>query len=156
MRKTGQGFTLIELLVASIILITLTGAVLVNYNSYNETQQVRQAALTLKNNLRYAQSRSINGEKPGVGCTQLDGYVVSFTETSYTTKTQCDGTPVDPGQTVSLFSGLVFNPVPTSLLFRVLSQGLDSDATITIVGRSKSYKVVVSRSGDISEVTQAL
>lgn len=152
----SAGFTLIELLVASIILLTLTGAVLVNYNSYNETQQARQAALTLKNNLRYAQSRAINGEKPEIGCTQLDGYVVSFTETSYTTKAQCDGTPSDLGQTVSLSSGLVFNPVPTSLLFRVLSQGSDNDATITIVGRSKSYKVVVSRSGDISEVTQAL
>lgn len=149
------GFTLIELLVASVILITLTGAVLVNYNNYNETQKTRQAVLTLKNNLRYAQSRAYNGEKPESGCTQLDGYLVSFASTSYTTQAQCGGTPVDPAQQVLLTSGLSFSPIPTPMLFRVLSQGLDSDVTITIVGLSKSFQVVVSKSGDMSEVTQA-
>lgn len=153
----SAGFTLIELLVASIILLTLTGAVLVNYNNYNGTQQARQAALTLKNNLRYAQSRAINGEKPEIGCTQLDGYVVSFTETSYTTKAQCGGLPVDPAQTVLLAGGLKFpTPTPPPMLFPVLSHGLDRDVTITITisELSKSYQVTVSKSGDISEVTQ--
>ena len=154
MRRAG--FTLIELLVASTILITLTGAVLVNYNTYNETQRARQAVLTLKNNLRSAQSRAINGEKPIDCSTSLDGYVVSFTEISYTTQAQCGGLPVDPVQTVQLATGLTFIPVPSSMLFRVLSHGLDNDTTITIVGLSKSYQIVVSRSGDISEVTQAL
>ncbi len=157
MRRAEQGFTLIELLVASIILITLTGTVLVNYNSYNETQRARQAVLTLKNNFRYAQSRAYNGEKPA-GCTQLDGYIVSFTETSYTTEAQCGGVPiVDSAQTVSLSGGLKFpTPTPPPMLFRVLSGGLDNDATITIEGLSKFYQVVVSKSGDISEVTQVL
>lgn len=150
-----SGFTLIELLVASTILLTLSGVVLVNYNNYNETQKARQAVLTLKNNLRYAQSRAYNGEKPESGCTQLDGYLVSFASTSYTTQAQCGGTPVDPAQQVFLTSGLSFSPVPSPMLFRVLSQGLDSDVTITIVGISKSFQVVVSKSGDIGEVTQA-
>ena len=154
MRETGAGFTLIELLVASIILITLTGAVLVNYNSYNETQKSRQGVLTLKNNLRYAQSRAYNGEKPDTGCTRLDGYLVSFAPLSYTTQAQCAGLPVDPVQQVLLSSGLAFSPVPSPILFRVLSQGLDSNVTITIVGLSKSFQVVVNKSGDISEVTQ--
>lgn len=149
------GFTLIELLVASVILITLTGAVLVNYNSYNETQKARQAVLTLKNNLRYAQSRAYNGEKPESGCTQLDGYLVSFASTSYTTQAQCGGTPVDPAQQVLLTSGLSFSPIPTPMLFHILSQGLDNNVTITIVGLSKSFQVVVSKSGDIGEVTLA-
>lgn len=151
----SSGFTLIELLVASAILLTLSGVVLVNYNSYNENQRVRQAALTLKNNLRYAQSRAYNGEKPESGCTQLDGYLVSFASSSYTMQAQCGGTPVDPAQQVLLTSGLSFSPIPTPMLFRVLSQGLDNNVTITIVGLSKSFQVVVSKSGDISEVTQA-
>lgn len=153
----SSGFTLIELLVASTILITLSGAVLVNYNNYNGKQKARQAVLTLKNNLRSAQSRAYNGEKPGVGCTQLDGYVVSFTETSYTTKAQCGGTPVDnTAQTVTLATGLKFVPIPSSMLFRVLSHGLDRDVTITIniAQLSKSYQVTVSKSGDMSDVTQ--
>lgn len=158
MRKVGQGFTLIELLVVSIILLTLTGAVLVSYNNYNGTQKARQAVLTVKNNLRSAQSRAYNGEKPAAGCnTSLDGYVVSFTETSYTTKAQCGGTPVDnTAQTVTLATGLKFNPVPASMLFRVLSHGLDRDVTITITISEllKSYQVTVSKSGDISEVTK--
>lgn len=150
-----QGFTLIELLVASIILITLSGAVLVNYNSYNQTQQARQAVLTLKNNLRYAQSRAYNGEKPGSGCTRLDGYLVSFSTTSYTAQAQCQGALAGQAQQVFLTGGLSFSPVPSSVLFRILSQGLDNDVTITVIGLSKSYKVVVSKSGDISEVTLA-
>lgn len=154
MRETGAGFTLIELLVASIILITLTGAVLVNYNSYNETQKSRQGVLTLKNNLRYAQSRAFNGEKPAADCLRLDGYVVSFAATSYTTRAQCAGLPVDPTQQVLLSGGLAFSPVPSPILFRVLSQGLDSNVIITMVGLSKSFQVVVSKSGDISEITQ--
>lgn len=151
----SAGFTLIELLVASIILITLSGAVLANYNNSNENQRARQAILTLKNNFRFAQSRAFNGEKPD-GCTRLDGYIVSFTDTSYTTRAQCDDTPVDPGQQVVLSGGLTFSPVPSSLLFRVLTQGLniDSDVTITIVGQSKSYKIVVSKSGDISDISE--
>jgi len=155
LRKTGAGFTLIELLVASIILITLSGAVLVNYNNYNETQRARQAVLTLKNNLRYAQSRAYNGEKPSPGCPRLDGYVVSYAATSYTTQAQCGGTPTGQAQQVFLAGGLSFSPVPSPMLFRILSQGLDSNVTITIVGLSKSFQIVVSKSGDISEVTLA-
>lgn len=158
MRRTGAGFTLIELLVASTILLTLTGAVLVNYNNYNETQRTRQAVLTLKNNLRSAQSRAYNGEKPTLCNISLDGYVVSFTETSYTTQAQCGGLPVvDTDQTVTLATGLKFIPVPASMLFRVLSHGLDRDVTITIntAQLSKSYQIIISKSGDISEVTLA-
>lgn len=155
--KAPNGFTLIELLVASTILLTLSGVVLVNYNNYNENQRVRQAVLTLKNNLRFAQSRAFNGEKPADDCIRLDGYLVSFTTTSYTTQAQCEGLPVDPAQLVSLSSGLTFpTPPPPPMLFRVLSGGLDSDVTITIVGILRSFQVVVSKSGDISEVTQAL
>ncbi len=150
------GFTLIELLVASTIILTLSGVVLVNYNSYNETQRARQAVLTLKNNLRFAQSRAYNGEKPSSSCTRLDGYLVSFLVSSYTMQAQCAGLPVDPAQQVLLSGGLAFSPVPSPILFRVLSQGLDSNVTITMVGLSKSFQVVVSKSGDISEVTQAL
>ena len=151
MRRAG--FTLIELLVASTILLTLTGAVLVNYNTYNETQRARQAMLTFKNNLRSAQSRAYNGEKPAVCSTPLDGYIVAFTDTSYTTQAQCGGSAVGDAQTVTLASGLKFpTPTPPPMLFRVLSHGLDNDATITIEGLSKSFQVVVSKSGDISEV----
>ncbi|MEK9143594.1 MAG: type II secretion system protein [Patescibacteria group bacterium] len=151
MRSTG--FTLIELLVASIIIITLTGAILVNYNLYNETQRARQAVLTLKNNFRFVQSRAYNGEKPD-DCTRLDGYLVTFATNSYTMQAWCEGLSAGESQQVLLSKGLSFSPVPSSLLFRVLSQGLDSTVTITIVGISKSFQVVVSKSGDISEVKQ--
>lgn len=152
--KAPNGFTLIELLVVSIILLTLSGAVLVNYNSYNENQRAHQAVLTLKNNLRFVQSRAYNGEKPD-DCTRLDGYGVSFATTSYTMQAQCVGLPAGQPQQVFLAGGLVFSPVPSPMLFRILSGGLDSDVTITIVGISRSFQVVVSKSGDISGVTQA-
>lgn len=153
--KAPNGFTLIELLVVVAIIMVVTGGVIVNYTAYNDAQKVRQGALTVKNNLRFAQSRAYNGEKPASGCTVLAGYRVTFAARSYATQAQCSEGLAGSEQTVMLESGLSFSPVPDDILFRVLSRGTDRDVTIKITGSSRTYQFQVTRSGDMSEVSQS-
>lgn len=153
-QKHGAGFTLIELLVSVAIIMVITGGVIVNYNTYNDAQKTRQAALTVKNNLRFAQSRSYNGEKPASGCTVLLGYQVNFAATAYTVQANCTEGLAGAAQSYTLETGITFSPVPSTITFRVLSRGIDTDTTIKAVGSSKSYQFQVARSGDMSEVTQ--
>jgi len=152
--RVPNGFTLIELLVSVAIIIVMTGGVIVNYNTYNDSQRTRQAVLTVKNNLRFAQSRAYNGEKPTSGCTELIGYQVSFTATTYTVQAKCSGGLAGAAGDFSLDSGISLSPVPAAITFGVLSRGIDTDTAIIAVGSGKSYQFLVSRSGDMSEVTQ--
>lgn len=152
--KAPDGFTLIELLVSAIIIMVVAGGVIVNYNNYNDAQKTRQATLTVKNNLRFAQSRATSGEKPATGCTVLLGYRVTFATNSLTMQAECSEGLVGDQQTVALESGLSFSPVPADVLFGVLSRGIDTDVTIKVTGRSRTYQFQVTRSGDMSEVTQ--
>lgn len=152
--KAPDGFTLIELLVSAIIIMVVSGGVIVNYNNYNDAQKTRQATLTVKNNLRFAQSRAYNGEKPGDGCTVLLGYRVTFATNSYTMQAECRDGLVGGQQTTLLQSGLSFSPPPADVLFRVLSRGMDTDVTIKVTGANRTYQFQVTRSGDMSEVTQ--
>lgn len=152
--KAPNGFTLIELLVSVAIIIVMTGGVIANYNSYNDSQRTRSSVLTVKNNLRYAQGRAYNGEKPTSGCTQLLGYQVRFTATTYSVQASCTEGLVGSAQDFSLDSGISFSPAPPAIMFRVLRSGIDTDTTIIAVGSGKSYQFLVSRSGDMSEVTQ--
>ncbi len=152
--KAPNGFTLIELLVSVAIIIVMTGGVIVNYNTYNDSQRTRSAVLTVKNNLRYAQGRAYNGEKPTSGCTQLKGYQVDFTATTYSVQAYCTEGLAGTAQDYLLDSGISFFPVPPAITFGVLSRGIDTDTAIIAIGSGKSYQFQVMRSGDMSEVTQ--
>lgn len=152
--RAPNGFTLIELLVSVVIIMIVAGGVIVNYNNYNDAQKTRQAALTIKNNLRFAQSRAYNGEKPANGCTQLLGYRVTFATSSYTVQAQCSEGLAGEQQSISLVSGVSFSPVPSDILFRVLSRGIDADTTVKVTGANRSYQFQVTRSGDMSDITQ--
>ena len=149
-----KGFTFIELLVAVGLSLLLVGAIIVNYNSYNDDQKLKQAALTFKNNLRFAQTQAFSGKKPSSGCTQLIGYTVSFTSSAYTIQAKCSEGMVGETWATPLPTGIIFSPLPSSFTFGVLSQGLlGSDAvTVTLAGSSKSYGIQVSPGGDINDL----
>lgn len=153
--KAPSGYTFIELLVTVAIVLVMTGGVIVNYNTYNDTQKTRAVALTVKNNLRFAQGRAYNGEKPPEGCSVLLGYQVNFTASTYTVQAKCSEGLAGTAQNFSLETGISLSPVPSTVTFRVLSRGIDTDTTIKVVGPGKSYQFGVTRSGDMSEVTQA-
>jgi len=157
-----KGFTLIELVVSVAISLVVTGFIIVNYNSYNEIQTLKQAALTLKNNLRYAQSKASTGGKPTPTppmvspiCTKLTGYTVSFVENAYSIQASCDPEGlVGEMRSIDLPSGVTFSPVPLPFSFPVLSRGttLDTVTILQLIGSGKQYGIQVSPGGDISDV----
>jgi len=153
------GFTLIELLVVMTIIGILFGIGVAQYMNFNRSQILEQAVQELKNNLRLAQTKALNGEKPE-GCSILDGYKVSFfsggtsSPDSYVIQAICSGNPVGPSQSFSLPSVVKFvSPLSSPILFRVLAQGTDlsSDLTINIVftGTLLQKSVTVSKNGKI-------
>lgn len=75
--REQTGFSLIELLVVLSILAILTTIGLVSFLNYNRAQALTTASRDLRNNLRFAQSKAIVGEKPA-GCTTLSGYSLGF------------------------------------------------------------------------------
>jgi len=152
--SNNKGFTLVEVIVSVGIAISLIGAIIVNYNAHNDTQTLKQAALTLKNDLRLAQSKALAGEKPASDCTELVGYSITFSVGSYSLRAQCSPEgAIGPTTTVTLPSGVTFSPLPSSFTFRVLSRGttLAGVTPITLMGFAKSYRLEVSTGGDISD-----
>lgn len=149
-----KGFTLIELIVTVGVVLLIAGGVVANYNNYTDNQRVRQAALTLKNDLRFVQARAFSAEKPTGGCSELVGYVISFTNTNYSIQSQCIEGPVGSIATVNLPTGITFFPIPSSLTFRVLTRGIanDNPVTITLVGRMKQYRLQINPKGDINDL----
>lgn len=149
-----RGFTMIELIITVSISMLLIGGIVVNYNSFNDTQVLKQAGLTLKNNLRLAQVKATSAEKPESGCTQLVGYTATFSTSSYTTQAQCTEGLVGGAATVVLPSGVTFFPIPTSVTFAALTQTLLSGTSVnvTLQGRSKSYLIQVSTNGEVTDV----
>lgn len=149
----NRGFTLIEMLVAIGISLLVVGGLIVNYNSYNDTQKLKQSALTLKNNLRLAQTQAVASKKPSSGCTQLLRYDASFTSTGYTLSAQCTQGQAGDVNTVVLPSGITFSPVGGTLSFSVLTGGIGKDAvTVTLAGSTKSYAIQVASNGTINDL----
>jgi len=161
MKKIMSGFTLIELLVVMAIIGILFGVGVAQYMSFNRSQILEQAAQELKNNLRLAQTKAANGEKPS-DCPVLDGYKVSFSPggannpDTYRIIAVCGGSEAGESKTFSLPSVVKFNPLPSpsEVLFKVLAQGtnLENDYLtigLKFTGTSLQRTVTVSKQGKI-------
>lgn len=150
-----DGYSLIELLVVMAIIAILAVFGIAAYQQFNKTQTLRQAAMTVKNDLRKAQTRAMASEKPTTGCTALDGYKVSFTSANtYQIQAKCSnglGSPTD----YSLPTGInfTFTSYPATFLFKVLGQGVDISSSSVIVigicGFNKLYRITVTTGGEI-------
>jgi prepilin-type N-terminal cleavage/methylation domain-containing protein len=119
----SAGFSLIELLVVSVIILGMTAVGVSNYSSFTDTQKLKQAGRTLKNDLRFIQTRSASGLKPS-SCNSADrlvSYRVTFTLTKYTYQPVCASGLADPAQTVTLPNGVTFSPIPATFEFQVLT-----------------------------------
>jgi prepilin-type N-terminal cleavage/methylation domain-containing protein len=153
-----KGFTLLEVIVSVAIALLLTGFIVANYNTYNDTQKLKQAALTLKNDLRFAQGKALSGDKPVTdppSCTQLVGYTLVFYENYYTMQPECTPEGLQaPVTQINLTTGITFSPVPSSFTFRVLSRGtsLGSPVSFILSGNNTQYGIQVSPGGDISDM----
>lgn len=151
-----KGFTFIEILVTIAITMLLFSGTAASYSRFTDESRLKQAALTVKNDLRLAQNKAISGEKPlNMSCDQLIGYVVTFTDKSYSVQAQCNPNQVNaPIKTVSLGNTVSFVPVPAPITFGVLTQGVNisSDETITLSGANKTYKFTLSPQGEITDL----
>lgn len=150
-RIHSQGFSIIELLVVGGIILMLTGFIVVNYNNFNTVERLRQYGRNLRVDLRFVQNRASSGLKPA-GCTTLQGYQVSFTADTYTYQALCSNGLQGSAKVVTLRDGIVFNPVPGSIVFNVLNGTVREDRTIVLTSFGRSYQIQVSRSGDINDV----
>jgi len=156
-RRESTGFTLIEMIISVVILLLLLGLTLVGYASYNEKHKVKQAALTLKSDLRMARMNAISGNKPSSCVAQGDtfeGYTVSFTESSYTVVPRCHLSNEITGEkvVVDLPLPVIFSPVPSSFVYYPVTQGVSSGQSIILTSGSTSVTLVIDgRSGEVSD-----
>lgn len=127
------GFTLIELLVSISIIGIIFTIGLARYNQFNRRQILVQAAQELKSNLRLAQSKAFGAEKDCSGT--LDGYLVALDSNTYTIKSQCSqGGGKNYGTLISYpyYGGVQKFSGPSSILFKVLAQGVVGAGTVTL------------------------
>lgn len=164
MKKTS-GFTLIELIIVISVILVISITTLLNYNSYTDKQRVKQAGLTLRSDLRLAQTKAISGQKPFLcdETTILEGYTVSFSTVCgssgcYTIQPRCStaGVTVDTTNettTVYLPSGINFDrsydPVTFSAVTGVTD--LTSNLSLVLTGAGVTYTVTVTPSGSVSD-----
>ncbi len=131
------------------------GGLLASYNTYNQSQTIRQAALAVKAQVRLAQSKALSSLKPSSGCTVLDGYEVRFTATAIASQALCDESILAGGTTeFTLSSGVTFSPLPASFTFGILSRGLleeENPIDVVLTGFGKTYRMSISPNGDIED-----
>lgn len=149
----NRGFTLIELMVTVTILLLLSVLFIANYNGFNSSQTVRQAASTVVANLQGVRTSAAAGVKP-TGCDTLIGYIVNFPSAStYTSQASCQNNQSFPVTTYMLPTGVTFSPTPGSITFYALDRGASGNPTITLVGSgtTTTTNVYVYTSGVISQ-----
>jgi len=152
--RNSHGFTLVELLIVITIMASLLSLGLASFTSFNKRERLKQAALTLKATLRFAQTKSISSEKPASDCTQFVGLRVSFTSENYSTQHECSPEGlVGTVDTVTLPVGVTFDPIPSSFTYLTHSNSvnLDSDQSLILTNTTQNYALRVSPNGNISD-----
>ena len=163
MKKSG--FTLIELIIVITVILVISVVTLLNYNSYTDRQRVKQAGLTLRSDLRLAQTKATSGQKPFIcdATTTLESYTVTFSDCGgigacYEIQPICtqSGVAVDTDDDkirVFLPSGVSFQTTYTPISFSPVTGVTDLTANrlILLTGAGVTYTVVITPSGSISD-----
>lgn len=151
--KTVHGFTLIELLVVMSIIGILFGIGIAQYMNFNRRQILDQAAQELKSNLRLAQNKALAGEKQSGWCASpnhLRGYQLRFNSTqNYLIEAVCSDGSTRQVKSTALPSS-VTKSGSTSVLFKVLAQGVETEASFALSGYGEPPQTVtVTKTGEI-------
>lgn len=156
-----NGFTLIEVLISVTVVSFLLGISFAGYARLDQRQRLISAGQTVKNILRDAQSRAVNGEIDCsvCGCSPTDisssvGWYVDFsTRQMYG---QC-GVTTFSSKSFDISSSIAITAHITpaaKLLFRNFPPGPDQKATICLSDPNMAntyYSVVVKTSGDVGD-----
>lgn len=158
-----SGFTLIELTVSILIVFILTSIGIASYNNFSRDQTIKQTAADLKNNLRMAQNKALNGEKicsPDVCggsnniCDGEDdektliGWEVSIGTNNYSIYGIC-GDKIFGKETFNLAKDVSTKNAPLTVRFKSLIGGVESPINICLSGFNRFYKISVTLSGEI-------
>lgn len=151
-----KGFTLIEIIIAVGITVLLASSAVSGFSTFNQNQQVKQAALTLKTNLRLAQSKALSAQKPNVdevACTRVLSYWVNFVSSpnqGYTVYAKCTEGDISVA-TITLPPTVWFLTVPSPITFATVTGRTGIASEITLLGTNSGYTLSLSESGQISE-----
>lgn len=166
MKQQTTGFTLIELIIVVAVILIISVVTILNYNSFNDKQRVKQAGYTLRSDLRLARTKATSVQKP-ITCMLrvFDGYTAEFfvdcsgKGSCYKLYPVC--TPAltqaekdSETQTVYLPQGIVFAPsLYPSILFSSLTgvTNLAADQLLVLSGAGVTYTVRVTPSGVVSD-----
>ena len=160
-----RGFTLIELIIVVTVILVISVVTLLNYNSYTDRQRVKQAGLTLRSDLRLAQTKATSAQKPFIcdETTTLKRYTVTFSDCGgigacYEIQPVCtrSGVVVDTDDDrirVFLPSGVRFETSYAPISFFPVTgvTDLTNDRLIVLTGAGVTYTVMISTSGSISD-----
>lgn len=158
-----KGFTLVELLIVIAILLTVLSLGVASFNSFNRRETLKQAALTLKSNMRFSQAKAISAQKPASGCTTYLGMRMSFTSNTYSMQHECtpEGVIVTADcssgsirDCVILPAGVQISPVPSDFTFQTVTNtvNISADRSIVLTNGTLSYTLVVSPNGNIKDL----
>lgn len=149
MKKFCPGYTLVELLLVISFIALLASFGMAKYIQFNRRQIVVQAAQELKSNLRFAQDKALAGEKP-TGCTgALSGHKLEFLNNrDYKIVAVCGG-DINVKTGLTLGSNVTKTSGPSSILFKVLAQGVVGYGTINISGYGITQTITVTEAGEI-------
>lgn len=170
--KSSPGFTLVELLVAITIMSLLMTFGIASYNNFARSQTLRNAALELKTNLRFAQNQALAGVKDSsCGTNELVGWYMHFTvsSSSYNLNIKCQDTTAYVRQTYHLSSGITVKSISAGrdVLFKPLVGVIFTDnananvptplpgvssVDIDLSSGSMEDRVTVTSQGEIHEI----
>lgn len=144
-----KGFTLIELLVSITIVTILSSIGLAAFSQFNRRQVVISAARTFSSDLRLAQNKADNNEKP-TGCGgNLLGYRVNVTAGGYAITAHCTSNFV-PIKSVTFPSPVEKINGFTEVEFRTLRGSVIGGGSIILSAYNFNKTITINWGGEIS------
>lgn len=154
--KSNSAYTLIELLIAMTIVTIVFTIGLASFRDFSRRQALSGILKSVIADLRSAQQFALTGQKPS-GCITLSGYTFKMTgQYSYELFANCTPTDISIKQVNLTSNQIKIFTSPDLVKFKVLGQGTDLSAPLTITLThditSTTGQINVGIGGDIKQI----